>query len=142
MEPRIEVENLREVAKQLRDLGDAGAKKSLRLANKAGAEIVAAEARNRAPVRTGRLRSSIRATAGQTYASVAGGGAKAPYFGFADYGNKVHSGHGVGRKDSHPRPFFAGGRIVYPALAAKRGEVTEVYARELDRVIDDYGLDD
>lgn len=98
------------------------AQKQLRAANLAAAQVVVDEAKGRTPVRTGRAQRSLRATAQQKGASVVGGGAKVPYFGKLDYGSN----------DSKKRPFLRGGRIVYPALEAKRDQVVEVYGDALD----------
>ena len=136
----VEVEGLKEVRKAIRDLGDKDAKKALRLANKAAAEVVAAAAREKVPVRTGKAQRSVKAAATQLQGSVKGGGTTVPYFGFLDYGNKVGSGGGVGRKDSNPRPFYFGGRYVYPALNEHRQDVTDVFADEISAVIDAAGF--
>lgn len=136
VEPRIEVVGLKEVQKAIRDLGDKGAKKALRLANKAAADIVAADARERAPVITGAFRASIKPRAGQAFASVVGGGPKVPYFAAVEYGGRV------GRNKATLIPIRRGGRTIYPALAARRDDVQRTYADEISAVIDDYGLAD
>lgn len=136
----VEVEGLKEVQKAIRDLGDKDLKKALRLANKQAAEVVASAAREKTPVRTGKLRRSVRATATQVQGSVKLGGPTAPYGGFIDYGNKIGQGGAVGRGDTVPRDFLFGGRIVYPALNEHRQDVTDVFAREIDQVIDAAGF--
>ena len=114
--------------------------KALREANRGAAEVVVAEARTLVPYRTGRARASLRAVATAQRGQVRGGGAKAPYFGFLDYGNKVRSGGAVGRGDSVPRPYARTGRIVYPALARQIEHVIDQYRDAVDGVLHDTGL--
>ena len=136
----IRVDGLDDLRKQLR-AADKGLAKDLGQAGKAAADIVAKEARTRVPVLTGRARDSVRAAVHRGGGAVKGGGAKAPHFGFLDYGNKPHSGAGVGRGDSQTAiPYRKGGRIVYPSLAAKRAEVIEEYEQLVDRVLRSAGL--
>lgn len=99
-----------------------GLSESLRALNRAGAaaedmrelmhstgEIVAAEARSRAPMgETGKLRSSIKAGRGKTKAVVRAGSARrVPYAGVTHYGWPAHN--------MEPRPFML------QALTAKQG---------------------
>lgn len=135
----IGVVGLQEVRGSLAKLGTEWPAQLRRL-NKTVADIVAQEARSLAPERTGALRRSITSRAEQKSASVKGGGARVPYFGFIDFGNRVHGGHGVGRSDSQPRPFIKSGRIIYPALEAKRTAVLEAYEEGMAHLIDGAGL--
>lgn len=140
-EPAIVVEGLRELQKSLRAVS-SDLPKELRKANKAAADDVVPAAQRRAPSRTGKLRKSIVARAEQRGASVKGGGARVPYFGFIDFGNKIGVGGGVGRHDSHPRPFIKRGRIIYPAVTEKRDEILDTYERALAGLIRSAGLQD
>lgn len=95
----------------------------LRVANKKAAEIVAVEARTRAPVLSGRLRASIKASSGALSASVrAGSGESTVYAPVQEFG---WPGHSIA-----PQPYL------YPAIAAKQVEVVDVYAEEVNDLID------
>jgi HK97 gp10 family phage protein len=136
----IRVDGLDTLRKQLR-AADKALAKELGQAGKEAADIVARAAKPKVPVLTGRARDSVRATVLKGGGAVKGGGTKAPYFGFLDYGNKPRSGAGVGRGDSQTgRPYQPGGRIVYPALAEKRSEVIDQYEALVDRVLRSAGL--
>lgn len=136
----IRVDGLDALRKRLRS-ADKGLAKDLGQAGRQAADIVAKAAQPKVPVQTGAARDSVRAVALKGGGAVKGGGTKAPYFGFLDYGNKPHSGAGVGRGDSQTgRPFLHGGRIVYPALAEKRSEVIDRYEHLLAQVLDSAGL--
>lgn len=134
---QIDVVGLRELRKSLKALsGDAAWHKQLRGAGLKAAEIVAVDARSRAPQRTGKLKRSIKARATQTGASVAMGGARVPYAPWVDYGGTI-------RPRGHPirRTFIKTGRILYPALKAKRAEAIDAYERATHDVIEASGLD-
>lgn len=134
---RVDVVGLRELRTSLRKLsGETEYHKQLRQAGLRAGEIVAVEARLRAPVKSGRLRKSIRVKAQQTGAQIAGGGARVPYFGFIDYGGTINPrGHPV------RRPFIKTGRIMYPALRAKRDETIAAYTAAVTQIIESAGLD-
>lgn len=123
----VEVEGLDELRRMFRQAGDKVSAKGLGQAGKSAADIVAKKAQTKVPVRTGRAKSSVRAVALTGGGAIRGGGAKVPYYGFLDFGNKIKSGAGVGRGDTQPRPFIARGRFIYPSLD-----------EEFDRVIDTY----
>jgi hypothetical protein len=142
VDPRIEVEGLKAFQKAIRELGDRDIKKQLRESDKAAAQVVVDEALPTVPVgATGKAAASLKAVGLSSGAAVRGGGSTAPYFGFLDYGNKVHSGAGVGRGDSQVRPYEKGGRIVYPALNRSRATVLERYEHGIDQVIKAAGFD-
>lgn len=117
---RIEVDGLKKLRAALRDV-DQSFSKELGQAGKKAADIVAQAARQKVPVRTGRARDSIRSTAGRG-GSVAGGGARAPYYPWLDWGGRV------GRNDSVSRPRLKSGRYLYPALAERRDDVVGEFA--------------
>jgi hypothetical protein len=123
---KVEVNGLRDLRNALRAVEDAtpGALRD-GLADLAG--LVAEDARNRVPVRTGKARASIvvrRQTAG---AAIATGGSRAEYEPWLDFGGRV------GRGRSVVRPFLKTGRYVYPALADKRAVINQ----RLDRLLAD-----
>lgn len=119
------IEGLREVQKALADLsGDL--KNEMKPTHLEAAKIVAEAARPLAPVRTGRLAASVRASAVRTGGRVRLGSGSVPYAG------PVHFGWPARR--IKPQPF------VYEALDPRRGEVAEVYAARLNDLIVRYGI--
>lgn len=138
MDQRIRVEGLKELSRTLRKLSDSKEfGKELRGANLKSAQVVASRAQSRAPVRSGRLRGSIRALAQQRGAQVKGGSKRVPYFGFIDFGGTIRF-----RTSSRriTRPYIKGGRILYPALAEKRQEVNNIFNEEVKKVMRKAGL--
>lgn len=85
----IEVDGLKELRRELRNLGDKALPKELRLINKEGADKVRDTARDMAPVVSGRLKRSIGSLAGQTSAKVkAGTAARVTYAGPVIFGHR------------------------------------------------------
>lgn len=128
----VEVDGLKELRKALRDI-DKGFARELGQAGKRAAEIVADEARPKLPVRSGRARASVRATAGRG-GSVVAGGATAPYVPWLTFGGNV------GRDDSVQRPVIRGGRYFYPALRARRDAVVDAFAAAVEQLTKKAGL--
>jgi HK97 gp10 family phage protein len=116
----IKVKGLRSSIKALKAIGvDAADIKSA--GNEAG-EIVAREARNLAPVRTGALRNTIRTSKALNKVSVsAGNNGRVPY------ANPIH--WGWFKRNIKPQPFFV------KALGITRDEVYQTYYRSIDRLI-------
>lgn len=150
---------------------NAEAPQALKVGFKEAAEVVAQEARRRAPVyrgpakrgvKPGALRASIRTFATQRGAGIREGKASVPYAGFIDYGGTVgrmrtgnfsavrgtgnqhvHYRARVARQARHfaQRPYIKTGRIMYPAFEAKRGEVQKLAGDALFRVAKQNGLE-
>lgn len=106
-------------------LAHDGTQKAIQRRLKEVATLVASEVAGRVPVRSGRARASVRAVATQESASVAAGGARAPYYPFLDFGGSTGRGHipGVSGSGSVKREWYgrggAGGgegRYLYPAI--------------------------
>lgn len=96
-----EVENLKELQKQIRDLGDAELRRQLREANKSVSEMVVRAALSNVPVRSGKLRASVKASATQTAAyGKAGSAVRVPY------AAAIHWGEGSGNVN-----FTTGGTV-------------------------------
>lgn len=72
--------------------------------------------------------ASIRGLATQTSATVAGGGARVPYFGGHEFGN-------TGRYRQFP-PKTKGGYIIYGAIQETREEFIEAYWEALDGMVE------
>lgn len=112
----IRVEGIVELQRALRQVSkDAPKELASELASVA--EFVLQRARPLVPRKSGSAQGSMKVRKQQRGAALAVGGSKAEYFPFLDWGNKVRSGHGVGRGDSVPRPFIQGeGRYVYKTV--------------------------
>ena len=135
MVAKIQVAGLRDFQRQLKAM-DAGLPKQLRLALNEAAKVVVDHATARMPSRSGRAKASLKARSTQRTARVALGGNRAPYAPWLDFG-------GEGRRKGRPaaRPFIKAGRYVYPALDAKRGDVTDIMARALADLARQAGLE-
>lgn len=108
---------------ELRRIADSGLKKELRAANKSAAQVVVDKALPNVPVRTGRLRASVRALAGQTDARAAAGSASVPYAAAIHWGRKT-------RGVIQGRPFLSN------AAQQHAKEVTDVYSEAIDGLFD------
>jgi len=73
------------------------------------------------PVRTGRLRASVRVLASQRRGQVAAGKKSVPYAGPIHFGWRAHN--------IAPNPFL------YKALDKRRNEVIRSYERSVDKVV-------
>lgn len=82
--PALEVHGLRELRRNLRQLGDDAA--DLKDANAETAQVVAAAAVARAPKRTGRLAQSVKGNRAVGRATVKAGAARVPYAGPIHWG--------------------------------------------------------
>jgi len=118
---RVEVEGLRELRARLNEAGE-GFEKALPTAHRSIAQIVADAAADRVERvtkhPTGRLEATIRGLGSQRDATVKGGSARVPYFGFIDFGGVLEP-----RGVPIERNFIREGRILYPAFAEKREDV-------------------
>lgn len=134
---QIKVENLREVQKAIRDTGDQELKKQLRLANKNVAEMVVRAALPNVPVKTGRLRQSIRATATQKAAyGKAGRANTVPYAAAIHWGEGAGNvGGGVSRRNRNipGRPFLwnAADQVINRAVEEYEDQIQDL----LDRTV-------
>ena len=116
----IKVKGLRSSIKALQAIGVDPAE--IKLAGNEAGEIVAREARNLVPVRSGRLRNTIRASRALNKVTVsAGNNGKVPY------ANPIH--WGWFKRNIKPQPFFTKARGI------TRDEVYQNYYRSLDRLI-------
>jgi hypothetical protein len=129
----IRVEGLREYSKALRDI-DKSLGPELRKGLNEVANIVVDAARPLVPRRTGAAAESIKAGSTARGAAIKVGGNKAPYYQWLDFGGAV------GRNKSVKRPFFQGGRYIYPTLARKRSEAVEKLEEVLGRLARENGF--
>jgi len=114
----IRIRGLREFQRGLREL-DKGLPKSLRLALNDAANVIVDDARPQVPRRSGRAAGSIKARSTRTLARVVGGGSRAPYYPWLDFGGRV------GRNRSVRRPFLKEGRYIYASYDRRKSEFGE-----------------
>jgi hypothetical protein len=116
---RIDVQGVKVVTKQLRTMSD-GTRKELKSIYIQSANVVFRNAMPRVPVRSGRLKSTMRVSASTRSGSVrAGGKRSAPYAGPIHFGwpNRPNLGRSWYGGPISPNPFL------YSALDARRDEV-------------------
>jgi hypothetical protein len=119
--PSIKVEGLRELKREMNQIGDAELKRELRSTNKAAAAIVANQARVEVPKRSGRLAASIRAIGALEYAVVRGGTpSRVPYAG------PIH--FGWPKRNIRPQPF------IYEAMDVRIEDVRKAYEKAMDKL--------
>lgn len=127
----VRIEGLKETQKKVRkildDMDRDAAKGELKSMNTAAAEIVAGRALQLVPVRSGRLRDTVRPSGTQKSARVRAGFARVPYAG------PIHFGWAA--RNITPQPFL------YDALDARRREVLDHYDSQIGKLIKKYGLD-
>jgi len=137
----IEVVNLKEVQAAIRRLGDTLLKDQLKSANKNVAQMIVDAALPEVPVRTGKLRQSVKATATQTAAyGKAGTPARVPYAAAIHWGEgagnvNFSTGSTVGRANRNikGRPFLwdAADRVVNRAVKEYEDQIQQL----IDRVV-------
>jgi phage gpG-like protein len=122
--PAIRVEGVRELSRLLKHVGDDELPKALRAAHKTISAEVVKKALPNVPVRTGRLKGSVKALATQQGASVKAG---------ARHAAAIHWGR-KRRGRIAPRPFL------WFAAQAVAGKATGTYLEEINRIIKRSGL--
>lgn len=115
------VEGLREARRQLARLG-GDAKTTVKAANKDAAEVVVEYAERRVPVRTGRLKGSLRALASGASARAVAGSAAVPYAAVIHWG-RIKGGRINGR------PYL------WNAAAEANDEVVVIYERAVAEAV-------
>jgi carbon monoxide dehydrogenase subunit G len=118
----IRVSGLNQAIRALKDVGVPASE--IAAAGKDAAEIVAGEARTLVPVKTGKLKGSIRTATQQRKAIVRAGGARVPY------ANPIH--WGWFRRGIKPNQFFS--RAINPNI----DKIYKQYFDNLQRLIDKY----
>jgi HK97 gp10 family phage protein len=120
--PELRIEGLREFNRNLKQL-DSDLPKAVRLAFNAAADIIVDEAKPKVPSRRGRARSTVKARSTRTQSRVVGGGNRAPYYPWLDFGGKIPRGP--------RRPFLKHGRYIYNAYFRNKGEYQKVMEEQL-----------
>jgi hypothetical protein len=118
----IRVSGLNQAIRALKDVGVPA--NEIAAAGKDAAELVAGEARTLVPVRTGKLKGSIRTATQQRKAIVRAGGARVPY------ANPIH--WGWFRRGIKPNQFFS--RAITPQI----DKIYKSYFDSLQRLLDKY----
>jgi hypothetical protein len=133
---RIEVQGVKVVTKQLRQMDD-GTKKELKSIYIQSANIVFRNAMPRVPVRSGRLKSTMRVSASTRSGSVRAGGKRS-----APYAGPVH--FGWPNRPNLARSWYGGpirpNTFLYSALDARRAEVEEMFVRGVMKAAKRAGL--
>lgn len=130
MAEAIKITGLNEFVRNLKKL-DNDLPKMVRRSFNTAADVLVAAIRPDIPSRSGRAAGSVRSQSTQTAARVSGGGNRAPYYPWLDFGGKV------GRHKSVKRPFYADGRYIYGTYFRKRdtGEFEQVMTEQLLEVV-------
>lgn len=136
MAEAIQIKGLREFVGNLRKL-DADLPKVLRVAFNEAATSIVDEAVVHIPKRTGRAASTVRARSTPTAVRVTGGGNRAPYYPWLDFGGRVGKGKSV------VRPFYSDGRYIYASYFAKTasGEFQAALTRALLGAVERAGIE-
>lgn len=129
---QIKIVGLKRAMRLMKDL-DGDFKKQFKDIHKGAADIVAEEARRLAPVKTGRLRSSIRTSGTNKGGIIRIGKKKIPYAGRVTFGDptslygRIAGGGGIKIKGN---PFF------YDAADREFKKVVDYYNVELEQILD------
>lgn len=123
-QPIVKVEGIAAVNATLRHFGNKTLAIELRQAAKQASQVVADEAERRVPVRSGRLRQSIRAAATTRGGVVKAGGARVPYAGWIEYGGTIKF---KSRQGGIHRPRLKRGRYIRPAAEAKQLQIIATF---------------
>jgi hypothetical protein len=128
----VRIRGLREFQRNLKAL-DANLPKALRIAFNEAADVIVSEARPRVPSRTGRAKGTVKARSTRTKSRVVGGGRRAPYYPWLDFGGRIPRGP--------RRPFLERGRYIYRAYDRNKGEYAEMLEKALTQVARDAGVE-
>lgn len=133
--PSIEVEGARELRRQLKAMMEGI--DGLKRVHKDIGELVGEEAARLVPVRTGRLRDTIRAAGQASGVVVRAGYAVVPYAGPIHFGwpTRPNAAKGWRGGPIAPQPFL------YDAADNRRDEVIEAYEKHVNGLIRKHGLD-
>ncbi|MGH3735832.1 MAG: HK97 gp10 family phage protein [Micromonosporaceae bacterium] len=130
----IKVQGLKQFSRDLKRL-DSELPKILRIALNEAADVIVDYARPRVPSKSGRARRSVKARSTRTAVRVVGGGTRAPYYPWLDFGGKV------GRGRSIDRPFLRDGRYIYEGFFRNRERFHQVLETALIRAARQTGIE-
>lgn len=127
----VKVEGLDALRKVLRRMADRELTNQLKTTNKAAAQVVVTAALPKVPVRTGRLKTSVRALGSQRSGRAVAGAMRAPHAGAIHWGRRV--GNVGSPPGNHPGPNRIAGRpFLWDAAQQAEGKVVDQYARDVD----------
>jgi hypothetical protein len=129
----IRVTGLRETIKELEALG--ASKQEIVDANVRAAETLKAAALPLVPERTGRLKTTLRVSKAKGYAQVLMGNAKVVY------ANPIHWGWYYD-KENFIQKNIKPNKFLYRALGSRLDRIVEEYNRDMQNLINKYGLGD
>jgi hypothetical protein len=90
------------------------------------------------PEQSGAAKRSVKPSYSGSYLAIRAGGAKAPYYGWLDFGGTL--GPSGGRRNTQHRAVFKKGRYLYPAIARKRHLVEAAAKRAIEQAKRKAGL--
>ena len=122
--PAMSVTGGRKLRKAFKDAGEDLS--DLKALHKRLADDVAGTAKTKVPVRTGRLKASVRGFGGTAKAEIRAGNNRKSRTG-VPYAAPIH--FGWGRRNIRPQPFL------YEALDDRRQDVVDAYNAEVRRMI-------
>ena len=121
LKPHIRVDT-KELRKELRKIDEPSMTAELKDTNKRAADIVIAAALPNVPVRTGRLKASVRSGGGLSGATVRAGTVKVPYAAAIHWGRKK-------------RGVIVGRPFIYNAVQATREQVIDQYKKDINSLL-------
>jgi hypothetical protein len=124
IEPAVNIDGGRKLRKAFKDAGDDMS--DLKDLHRRLADDVAGTAKTKVPVRSSRLKDSIRGSGTKTAARVRAGNNRKTASG-VPYAAPIH--FGWGRRGIRPQPFL------YEALDSRRQEVVDAYNTEVRTII-------
>lgn len=130
---RIEAKGLNEVIAHTRALADKGTQEAIKASNIEAAETLVRAARPLAPVRSGRLRASIRPAKTLKFAAVYAGSARVPYAAPIHFG-WFYDKEWFIKKNIKPNPFL------YRAFGYTKAEILNNYEENMKKAIKKYQL--
>lgn len=138
MDTTLKVEGLVETRRALVEAGGKELGKAVREANKGAAERVRQAALPRVPVRSGRLKGSVRAMASQTSGAVkAGSEVRVPYAAAIHWGEGAGNiNHTSGGSVRRPARNIRGRPFLWDAADAELRRVIDEYEQAIDELID------
>lgn len=129
----IHISGLREFNRALKGL-DSNLPKGVRLALNEASDFIVDRAVPKVARRTGRAARTLKAKSTRTEARVSGGGSRAPYYPWLDFGGRT------GKNRSVHRAFLKDGRYLYATYFENRDKFVDIVGDALKKVADDAGL--
>lgn len=139
MATTVRVEGLDELRRVLRRVADKELTAALKEVHHAAARVVVDKALPNVPVRTGRLKRSVRALGSQRSGRAVAGSARVPYAGAIHFGRK--KGNVGSPPGNHSGPNKVDGRpFLWDAIQSSTPEIERVAAVEYEKVFARIGL--